>query len=119
MPPSGVVGMRSHRGGGGFTEGRVGPSGVPARRLQGHRAPHAQSCSHRGCEWGDREGTDWGGTLRGAQLLTWGIAGRCGAADVGQQVFDVGHGLSLLLIHRGLRRDGGTRGQGVGMALWV
>lgn len=40
--------------------------------------------------------------------LTCGIAGRRGPADVGQQVLDVWHGLSLLLIHGGLQ--GGKKG---------
>lgn len=57
------------------TEGREGHSGVPPEE----------------------------GTTPQLPPLTCGIAGRRGPADVGQQVLDVGHGLSLLLIHGGLR----------------
>ena len=47
-----------------------------------------------------------------ALLLTCGIAGRRGPADVGEQVLDVGHGLSLLFLHGGLRGEGTWRSGG-------
>lgn len=47
-----------------------------------------------------------GGSVPQALLLTCGIAGRRSPADVGKQVLDVGHGLSLLLIHGGLQGEG-------------
>lgn len=120
MPPGGVVGMSSHRGGGLQRAGwdpQVSP--LPSKEAAGTSCSACTELQSQRLRVGGTEQAQRGGTPRGGQLLTWGIAGRCGAADVGQQVLNVGHGLSLLLIHRGLPRDGGMRGKGVGTAPWV